>query len=134
MDWPNFLENPKAITNVYTTPPSLDGVHIDSLKFDWRGSIVTVTVLLRDFPEKPPLRWLQDKANAVTIDLQMLGAHKVSLKGWGNEAIATVTLERKSPDRIEIDISGDEFQFRCECASLTLEKMTPYLRDPDAEY
>jgi hypothetical protein len=135
--WIDFVENPDAVGGIFEAAPSLSNVEVTSLSIDRDGPALGVSVAVGMFPKTPPSRWPKS-ANAVTIQLELIGVSGFSLSGWSTENIATITIQRR-PNGLEMLISGKTIELNCRCGWLRIKgikayrnEQFPILRNADA--
>jgi hypothetical protein len=127
-NWLEAIENPEAVTSLFDRAPSLESVEITTLDLDRDGPTLTLSVLLRDYPVRPPTRWQRSGFNTAAIRLQMLGVENVMLEGWSTENRATITVERDLGGLLIVQAKGATFQLRCSCGWLRVDGVSAYHR------
>ena len=132
MTWQNLLENPEAIASLFDGAPSLENVDIASITMDHDGPTVTLSILLRDFPNKPSPRRKTTGVNAVAMRLQLLGLESLTIEGWSILNRATINIERRDADRIQLAAVGQKLRLKCTCGWLRVEGVTGYHREKEA--
>jgi len=71
--WHELASNPRAISEIFKKPPSLEKVEISMIHLTASGPRMTMIIALSTFPDFPPRKWLSDKYqyNAITMFLLM---------------------------------------------------------------
>jgi hypothetical protein len=132
--WTELIENPQALSSVFGTAPSLDGVRVTAVALDEGGPTVSLNVALNEYPIKPPARWRRKAANAVVLGIRLLGVEDLGIHGWTSENQVTFRFERQSSGRILVEVSGPAFDLRCSCGWIRVDKVSPYQRASGREY
>lgn len=125
--WTQLLENPSAL-GMFAAEPSLEDVLLNHLVLDREGPTVTITVQLRDYPDKPPAKWHAQKHNAVTTDLQALGVEHLLVRGWTVDNLVSIAIERLPNKKLKIRVSSKSVGIELLCGWLRVVAVTPYRR------
>jgi hypothetical protein len=81
--WYDLAMNSEVVKHVFNgESPSLDGVQLDRISFDWNGSQADLSLLSNVFPAKPPEKWVKEGYNAAKFYLQLIDTKMVKLYGW----------------------------------------------------
>jgi hypothetical protein len=131
-NWLDTLENPDAVTSLFDVAPSLDNVDVTTLDLDRSGPTLTLSVLLREYPTRPPARWLRSGFNAAAIRLQILGVEALTLDGWSTENRVAITVERSPKGLLLLLATGPMLNLSCSCGWLRVDGVSAYRRQEDA--
>jgi Immunity protein 50 len=127
--WLQFVENATAVTSVFAAPPSLEMIRVLSINLNQEGPTVRIALALNDYPSKPSPRWSRT-ANAVTLNLLMLGVDTVTLEGWCTDNIATIDIERQESGLLQITVKGSKLGLSVSCGWIQIDGLEPYHRVP----
>lgn len=105
MNWLDLTENPKALSSIFASVPSLDDVEIMSIKADRDGPTLDLVLALNEYPASPPQRWSHE-ANAVTLHLQLIGVQSLDISGWSTTNPASVRIERTESPALRVTAIG----------------------------
>ncbi|MEV8586766.1 Imm50 family immunity protein [Streptomyces sp. NPDC051180] len=130
-DWTSLVESAKGITDLYATPPSLNGgacelfyVHIDE-----RGTSVTLGFETSAMPSYPPAAWTAKEYNTLEFHVKFTGVKGLRIAGWDSSARhATVGLSRVEGDAglvVSLEGPGSFLGFTASASSVT--RVRPYL-------
>ena len=125
--WWNAVENPLAVTNIYSEPPELAEVRIMHVEVDEQGPTALVKLELPAFPDKPPLRWHQHENNAAILELRLFGISKLHLEGWTTNNTATVTLLRGG-GLVNLEIIGHDMHLSASGIAADIHRIEGYRR------
>ena len=128
-DWPNAIQNRKAIDSLYDEAPLLDGIGLHMLSLSDRCEITLTT---RALPVRIPARW-RDPFNKVHIELQLVGIENLTLSGWPWERIVSVRIA-PSAVGVEIVAEGPSIAFRAECQFVWIGRIVPVMVNESSQF
>ena len=70
MTWLEIAQNPEAVSSLFDTPPSLQGVEVFAVNIDRDGPTVELKIAL-EYPKAPPARWQMQGANTVVMTFSL---------------------------------------------------------------
>ncbi|HEV2278273.1 MAG TPA: Imm50 family immunity protein [Acidobacteriaceae bacterium] len=128
MMWISELENPDAIQSIFDEEPSLASVRLMKVELLEEGPTVNVSLALRDYPCRPPLRWSRIKANAARLDLQLPGVSQVTINGWSTDNVVDCTIERSAANEIAVSLRNSKMAFQAICVGIRVSQIKGYQR------
>lgn len=131
MTWLDLTENPKAVSSVFASVPSLDEVEVMSIRADREGPTIELTLALNEFPASPPQRWHRE-ANTVALSLQLMGVESAELRGWTTMNRAKITIEPNQAGTIHVLATGTTLSFSAVCGSVRIAHISAYRREASA--
>jgi len=126
VNWIELVENPQSISSLFRITPSLVNVRVKGIVLDEGGPTVSLSIVLNEFPTDPPPRWKRDLANAVVLDVELLGVQSVTISGWTILNVASFRLEREQSGTIVVQAMGTDFNLRCSCGWIRVNRVSPY--------
>ncbi len=126
--WLDLLENPQAISTLFGSAPSLDGVEIISTKLDRDGPTVDLSVALNEYPAHIPTKWRSLEADAVVLVLQLMALESLHIEGWSTTNRANISIVRRSGSQLELLATADAFRMSCIFGFLRVAGISPYVR------
>ena len=102
MEWYKLATNPRAISEIYTNVPSLEGIRLNEVRFYEDGPRITFFLDIRTFPENVPARWKQRRYNALSLQLDFWMIESVQILKWSKENIVNVSIKQTTEKRIEV--------------------------------
>jgi hypothetical protein len=93
-NWLDVIENPLAITNVYSSHPDLSRVRVMRLELDEQGPTLLIRIELPTFPDTPPLRWRRHCYDAAIMELRLFGVSELRIDGWTTDNVGGISLYR----------------------------------------
>jgi hypothetical protein len=131
--WTDFIANPQSVLGLYHEPPSLAQVDLFNIEMSRDGPLIRLKIGLDEFPSRPSPRWRRIEANAVTLELLLVGAERVRLDGWSTTNVVNIEIQRLSCDMLQAEVSGPTCVLNCKCAYVYVEAVTPYLKNLSRE-
>jgi Immunity protein 50 len=128
MTWLEFTENPKAISSLFDPIPSLNGVEIMSIKLARDGPTADLAIGLSECPFSAPSKWRGPDANAVVVELQLMGLESVEIEGWSTANWADIEIVRKSAAQLELLARTEKIRIHCVFGFLRILGVSPYTR------
>ena len=123
--WYTFCENPQAIVQLYTAPPSLDDVEIHEIIMQRDGPHMQLRVELGTFPDKPPAKWPKE-ANAIQMTLDVWGVRELDLAGWGTTNRGTLTFSRTGENMVRFAFTSPTLHFTGQCLATRIGHFSAY--------
>ena len=128
MTWLDLTENSKALTSIYSSPPSLSGAEILSIKIDRDGPTAGLVIALSEYPSSPPERWRAARADAVTVDLQLMAVDSIEIRGWSTTNVVDLSIQRRDESHLELLARSDKFEMKSLFGFLRITHIAPYSR------
>lgn len=126
--WTELIENPKAITAIFSAIPSLDQVQLLRITLSRDGPTVDLAIALNEYPENPSPRWEKSQSNAVVLEIQLMGISALSIEGWSLDNVVTLKLERRESGQLQLEAIDSTLRFKCNFGWLRITGVTPYHR------
>jgi hypothetical protein len=126
--WHELAENPKAMSQLYKTVPSLEGLEPHELLLHRDGPRLTLKADFPCFPDAPPDRWVREGYTKVSIQLDFWGIRSVNISGWSTNMLVNIQIERTNSGEISIVAESCEGQvyFSAVCQSFRIAHITGY--------
>src|SRR5882757_8601023 len=107
MAWTEFLTDRRAIDAIYSDPPELSQLYVHEIMLNGAASSLTLRFNLREFPSKPPLKWVTKGFNVVMVSLMFIRVLEIRISGsdLGN------TVDEDSLGDLVIVKEGDSLRF-----------------------
>jgi hypothetical protein len=123
MAWYDLVENPKAISALYTTVPELDFVHIFEVNLNGYGWI-DIKTDLPSFPDIIPQKWKWKGYNRVLLSLRFSSILSFQFERWGPSEPVHFQIDEKESGIISFAVYTQNcwFQGEANYAYLTLQK------------
>jgi hypothetical protein len=126
MNWTDCIGNKKPIENLYSVPPSLNGVRVLEVSLHQDGPFVSIRINLNEFPDAPPKEWVANGFNRVQITLMFIEVEDLKIRGWSSNNIVDVVIERRS-DRVSVIMRGQGTEIEGVFSFVEVEKVSAYL-------
>jgi hypothetical protein len=124
--WTNFLANPKSLTSIFSTPPSLENIRLLRLHLDENGPTLRLEVDINDYPDTPPPKWKEQGFNQVQLQLSFFPIESINITGWCTDNVGLI--EFKSTETgIAVIADMATLSLRFECESCFCDKVSGYL-------
>jgi hypothetical protein len=123
MAWYNLVQNPRAITALYTTVPELDSVHILEVGLNGRGWI-DIKIDLPSFPDNVPQRWKWQGYNRVLLSLRFSSILSFQLEQWSTSEFVHFQINEKEAGSISFGVDAQTCVFwgKANYAYITIQK------------
>lgn len=93
MSWISQLYGSEFLSLLFPgEPPSLESVELHEIRLERDGPVMRLRFELPDFPASPPRKWVDQKFNAVQVEIMSIGVCSVSLNGWSHINMVSVQL------------------------------------------
>jgi hypothetical protein len=126
--WHQLAMNPEALSNLYQSVPELQNVDIHRILLHRDGPVMTISLDLPRFPDKPSRRW-HEASNTVQIELDFIGLESIELRGWSTDNIVDIQLNRLPDGKIAINISGAMINLRATCVAFRIQRVNAYQKE-----
>ena len=113
--WVDKLENPEAITSIYSHAPTLKNVRVTYISMDENGPTVTLHFNPQKAPDKQSPRWKRAGVNAVTIMLQLMAVEQLTVENWPSETSVDIELSRDNGNKLHLSIADETMKLNCSC-------------------
>jgi hypothetical protein len=90
--WLDGIAFKEKILSVFRHPPSIDEVFLHELKLHQDGPHLTLRFNLKDYPDAPPLEWVEKGYNTVQVTLELWGLHSIEIRGFSTENVVKIQL------------------------------------------
>jgi hypothetical protein len=129
--WHELADNPKAMSQLYKTVPSLEGLDLHELLLHRDGPRLTLNADLACFPDDPPARWVRDGYNRASIQLDFWGIQSVNISGWSTEMTIDIHIERTNSGEISVmaKSSKGHCNFSAVCQFFRIAHITGYMAE-----
>ncbi len=106
--------NPKIIEAFYgDREPSLTDVLINSFQvLPNEDTTIRLNLIVRDFPDNPPKKWILNKYDTAAFSLQLNGVFDVHIDGLDFVEATSIAIQKLSESEILIS-SGNNFRIVC---------------------
>ncbi|MEU3526900.1 Imm50 family immunity protein [Streptomyces sp. NPDC038707] len=129
MSWTSALNNPHGIDAVYQgSPPELNGVHVHEISLHEDGPTLRLRIDLPLYPVHPPRKWAAQGFNTVQIEISFSGIQDITLKGFGTNIVADISLSKKHG--INVAVTSPETQLKASSEFAFISNLTAYTNDP----
>jgi len=95
-NWINFLYKPEIVKAIFgENLPKLTGIVVSKLNLDYNGTEAKISLLLPNFPENPPKKWLQNAYNAVSMEMSLSVLEHIQINRWTRSNQIDLLIEKK---------------------------------------
>lgn len=129
--WTSLIQNPDAIRSIFECDPSLDAVRVMKVELFEDGPTLNISIVLNQYPDKPPLRWARIGANAVALVLQLMGVSHLSLDGWSTENTVACRLSRRNGYAYEVSVDGPTLKLSAVCQAARITHIEGYKQEKE---
>ncbi|MFD8644051.1 Imm50 family immunity protein [Streptomyces zaomyceticus] len=130
-DWTALVDSAEAVTDLYASPPSLNGggCELFYVQIDERGTSVTLGFDTSVLPSRPPAAWADKEYNTLEFHLMFTGVEGLRIAGWDSSARhATVGLRRRSGDTgLVVALEGPASFLGFTALTSRVTRVRPYL-------
>jgi hypothetical protein len=126
MTWLEIAENPEAVSTLFDTPPSLQGVEVFAVKIDRDGPTVELKIALREYPKAPPARWQMQGADTVVMTLQLMAVAHIEIQGWSTTNRADIEIARSSEAHLQMVAAAGSFKMLARFGFLRIVGLSAY--------
>jgi hypothetical protein len=126
--WHELADNPKAMSQLYKTVPSLEGLELHELLLHRDGPRLTLKADLPCFPDAPPDRWVREGYTKVSIQLDLWGVQSVNISGWSTNVVVDIRIEKTNGGEISVAAKSREsrVRFSAVCQFFRIARITGY--------
>jgi hypothetical protein len=126
--WHELAENPKAMSQLYKTVPSLEALELHEVFLHRDGPRLTLKATLACFPDAPPDRWVRDGYCKASIQLDFWGIQSVNISNWSTNMTVDIQIERTNSGEISVVAKSCEGQsyFSIVCQFFRIAHITGY--------
>jgi len=124
--WLEIAQNPEAVSSLFDTPPSLQGVEVFAVNIDRDGPTVELKIALREYPKAPPARWQMQGANTVVMNLQLVAVAHIEIQGWSTTNRADIEIARSSEGHLQVVVAGGSFKMMARFGFLRIVGLSAY--------
>lgn len=103
--WYDYIDNPKALYNLYKEVPPLDDVRIASIHIDDEGNRIVLMFDMPRYPDFPSPKWGQ--CNTVTAEIWFTYIAELSINTTSNSYRGYITIEKFAEGLLEVSIVGN---------------------------
>jgi hypothetical protein len=129
MAWPDYLENPLAISSLFANPDDLSQINLHEIMAHRDGPVVRLRFDVTAMPEIFPARWPAE-ANTTQVTLAAWDVTTLQLDGWATSVFGQLSVARDG-NRYLLSFASKTCQLRASCSSLRLERLQGYVNHPD---
>lgn len=126
-DWLSVVQNPEAVTSIYSSHPSLDSVELHRVSFSESGWICSVVLSSDAIPTNPPAKW-KKPFNKVYIEFGFVGIENVVMNGWPWKRRVGVKMAKQG-DVVEVFAKGDAISFSIVASGIRVCGIRPVMVD-----
>ena len=126
--WLEVAENPEAVSSLFDTPPSLQGVEVFAVNIDRDGPTVELKIALSEYPKTPQARWQMQEANTVVMTLQLMAVAHIEIQGWSTTNSADIEIARGSEGHLQVVAAGGSFKMLARFGFLRIVGLSAYNR------
>ena len=125
----DFFKNNEAILNLFSEPPQLVDLVLNSIQYEV-GPCIRINLNLKEFPSNPPKRWEQQEFNKINIEILFLIVSTVNQKNWYPCPIVNLNVTKRNDDyNIQIIDDNDTFRLSFIAEELRINKFNAYKED-----
>ncbi|MFE5973360.1 Imm50 family immunity protein [Streptomyces sp. NPDC056460] len=130
-DWTALVDSAEAITDLYASPPRLNGgaCEVFYVQIDERGTSVTLGFDTNVLPSRRPAAWAEKAYNTVEFHLKFTGVEGLRIAGWDAGARHAAVGLRRGPAAtglvVTLEGPGSFLGFTASTSRVT--RVRPYL-------
>ena len=128
MSWINGVDNPQALTAVFSSLENLEVTELLELNARRDDQKMTIRVSLSRFPDKPSRRW-DPEANRLQATLTCHIARIDHLSGWGFTNECTLQLTPNDDGGFAFRLQGASLLLHGSCALVRLDSLSAFQAD-----
>ena len=129
MHWFESLENPQAVSSLFTEIDALSMVDLHEVVAHRDGPVVRIRFDVQPVPRTLPKSWPTD-ANTTQITLAAWGAEELLLNGWGTSNLGRLSVEREGTAQV-LNFVGGPCKFKARHSLLRVERIQGYVKQRD---
>jgi Immunity protein 50 len=124
--WSQYLQNKEALEKTYGKL-SVNPFVVRRVKLNDNLPALTIEADLPEFPESPPKKWIEWKANVVQIELDFTFCEEILIKNFKCENTAILEVCKLKENFFEFHLHNDKgFLIKGTCVSIYLQKISAY--------
>lgn len=124
--WSKFLENKEPLEKTYGNL-SLAPLIILRLSLDENSVLLRIEADLPEFPQNPPKKWFDKKANTVQVCLDFIECEKIKILEFSRNNNAILKIKMTKSDNLDFKIKGENnFLISGKCRWLYLQSISAY--------
>lgn len=124
MSWTTLLDNPKPITTMFGTAPTLNKIDLHEITLHRDGPRVELRFDLSTFPVAPPAKWRAfDRAQ---LRLTCIGIERYYQDGWRSSNVVDLILHRGADGSLQIMIDAPDLKVTIKFRALVFGGISAY--------
>lgn len=119
MSWIDLLDENHFLRALFPqADPSLAEIRLHEVQLQQDGPVILLRLDLREYPDKPPVKWAAAQHNTVQVRLMGVGIHALTIRDWSTDNVGRLDIEPHA--------HGRKVQF--EASACHIEAVVQHLR------
>lgn len=125
MQWYELAENPQVIAELYNEVPQLQAIDLMEVILQ-DGAKMTLNADLPQYPEKPPVHWVEAGYNTAYIRLEFCGLESLQITQWSTENLVDAHIEAITEGLISLKVVSPQCNIQAHAHSLKIISIRGY--------
>jgi hypothetical protein len=123
--WYQLSLNAKAITSLFTAPPTLDQICLCCIELERENSRLRLRFDLEQFPDRPPAKWSRERYNMAQLTVDFFDIKELRIENWGFKNRAHLTIIG-AENQLSVLAQGDECSLHFICDVFRIAHISGY--------